>query len=142
MANQCPICSKFFDSKLGLKSHTGTSNSKSRQVHIRGKCDKKFCSQRAMEQHRDAPDHNTMFPCDVCKKPFGSKQAIAQHRKSESHTKILNRNQSTHHSAENPDNVSSGSWMRHNNPDTRSHTVRLPLPVVSLVQLDQFLPRY
>lgn len=32
--------------------------------------------------------------------------------------------------------------MRHNNPNTRSHTVRLPLPVVSLVQLDQFLPRY
>lgn len=62
-----------------------------------------------MEQHRDAPDHNTMFPCDVCKKPFGSKQAIAHHRKSESHKKVLNRNKSTHHSAENPDNVSSGS---------------------------------
>ncbi|KAF2123216.1 hypothetical protein BDV96DRAFT_481420 [Lophiotrema nucula] len=44
-----------------------------------------------MEQHRDAPSHDTMFSCDVCKRKFGSKQAVAQHKKSQSHARILAR---------------------------------------------------
>ncbi|KAF1828445.1 hypothetical protein BDW02DRAFT_652052 [Decorospora gaudefroyi] len=34
------------------------------------KCEQKFCSQKSMEQHRDALFYGAMFSCAVCKRPF------------------------------------------------------------------------
>lgn len=81
MANQCLICLKQLKSKAALKSHTGTDNPTLRKPHVCRKCDRPFCSQKAMESHRDSPAHIN-FSCDVCSKSFGSKQAIGAYQKS------------------------------------------------------------
>jgi hypothetical protein len=85
MANQCLICLKQLDSKAALKNHTGTADPTLRKPHACGKCDRSFCSQGAMEQHRDAPAHPT-FSYNVCNKSFGGKQAVADHKKSLRHS--------------------------------------------------------
>jgi hypothetical protein len=85
MENQCLICLKQLNSKAALKGHTGTDDPTLRKPHACGKCDKFFCSQTAMEQHRDGPAHPT-FSCNVCNKSFGSKQAVADHQKSLRHS--------------------------------------------------------
>jgi hypothetical protein len=84
MAKQCLICLKQFNSKAALKCHTGTADPTLRKPHVCRKCDRPFCSQRAMEQHRDSPSHTT-FSCDICKKTFGSKKAVADHQNSVRH---------------------------------------------------------
>jgi hypothetical protein len=84
MAFQCPICPKAFASRAALKKHTGTKYQNA-QPHKCYKCDKVFCSKLAMENHREAPSHLTMFGCDVCDRKFGAKHAVAQHKKSPPH---------------------------------------------------------
>ena len=84
MKYQCPLCPKKFTSRNMLRQHTGTNDAALRRAHLCTKCEQTFCSQRAMEQHRDAPTHDTMFTCDVCKRPFGSRQAVEQHNKKSS----------------------------------------------------------
>jgi hypothetical protein len=42
-----------------------------------------------MEQHRDAPSHDTMFTCAACNRTFGSQQALAQHESSFTHKIML-----------------------------------------------------
>ncbi|OAK96081.1 hypothetical protein IQ06DRAFT_309640 [Phaeosphaeriaceae sp. SRC1lsM3a] len=64
MANQCLICLKQLKSKAALKSHTGTDNPTLRKPHVCRKCDRPFCSQKAMESHRDSPAHIN-FSCDA-----------------------------------------------------------------------------
>ena len=91
MANQCPICSKQFVSKIALRNHTGTKDATLCRAHMCRKCEQKFCSEEAMVQHHDAPSHRVMFSCDVCKKPFASKQAMKQHKKSSLHARTLTR---------------------------------------------------
>lgn len=90
MANQCSICHKQLKSKAALKDQTDTANQKLRKAHVCRKCDRPFCSQKAMEAHRDSPDHIT-FSCHVCNKSFGSKQAIKAHQKSLRHTSAVQR---------------------------------------------------
>jgi hypothetical protein len=85
MLTKCPICPKQFPSKSGLKNHTGTADPNLRKPHVCRDCDKTFCSQKAMEQHRDTSVQETVFKCDVCRKGFKSKQAVAQHRRSSLH---------------------------------------------------------
>ncbi|KAF5844358.1 hypothetical protein GGP41_004480 [Bipolaris sorokiniana] len=91
MANQCPICSKQFVSKIALRNHTGTKDATLCRAHMCRKCEQKFCSEEAMVQHHDAPSHRVMFSCDVCKKPFASKQAMKQHKNSPVHMRMLAR---------------------------------------------------
>ncbi|EUC27489.1 hypothetical protein COCCADRAFT_31043 [Bipolaris zeicola 26-R-13] len=55
------------------------------------KCEQKFCSEKAMVQHHDAPSHLVMFSCNVCKRPFASKQAMKQHKRSPLHARTLTR---------------------------------------------------
>jgi MinD superfamily P-loop ATPase len=90
MANQCSICHKQLKSKAALRNHTDTTDPKLRKAHVCRKCDRPFCSQKAMESHRDSPYHIT-FSCDVCNKSFGSKQAIEAHQKSLRHTSAVKR---------------------------------------------------
>jgi transcription elongation factor Elf1 len=95
MATQCPLCSKQLPSSTALRNHTGTKDAALRRKHACPKCEHKFCSQGAMEQHRDAPTHSAMFSCNVCKKSFGSKKAIGDHKKSSLHARMLARANST-----------------------------------------------
>jgi hypothetical protein len=90
MANECLSCLKQFRSKNALKGHTGTADPKLRVSHVCRKCDRRFCSQRAMEQHRDSPNHPTTN-CGVCNRTFGSNQAVAGHKKSQSHKSMVAR---------------------------------------------------
>lgn len=91
MAHKCPVCPKQFASKVGLRMHTGTNDASLRHPHICHKCGSKFCSEKAMGQHSNAPSHKTMFSCDVCKRTFASRQAEAQHKDSPGHFKMLAR---------------------------------------------------
>ena len=88
MANQCPICFKPFKSKIALRDHTGTADPTLRKPHVCCKCDTPFCSQRAMEHHRDWPNHPT-FNCSVCNRPFESKRAVTDHQKSLKHDSMV-----------------------------------------------------
>jgi hypothetical protein len=88
MVKQCTICSKQFASKNTLKQHTGAKTAATREQYSCRKCDQSFCSQRAMEQHRDSATHDTMFECVPCKRIFGSKQGLAGHKASGTHLKV------------------------------------------------------
>jgi hypothetical protein len=90
MAKQCPTCLEHFKTKNALKCHTGTTDPSLRVPHMCPKCDRRFCSQRAMEQHRDSPNHPTTS-CEVCSRTFGSNQGVADHRGSRSHKSMVDR---------------------------------------------------
>ena len=89
MANQCLICLKQLKSKAALKGHTGTADPTLCKPYVCCRCDRPFCSQKVMEQHRDSPAHAT-FSCDVCNKTFRSKQAVTDHQKSARHNSMVN----------------------------------------------------
>lgn len=81
----CPICKKKFSNRNSLKAHTGTTRPGSASAHPCMLCDQQFCSARALQQHREAPAHDTMFSCNECQKPFRSKRALQQHQEAKEH---------------------------------------------------------
>ena len=96
MANQYTIYAKQFTDQTTLKNHTGSNTQSLCIPHGCPKCEQIFCSQRAMEDHRNTPTHRESFYCSVCKRPFGSKQALAQHTASSSiHARKLAKAKST-----------------------------------------------
>jgi hypothetical protein len=90
MTNQCLVCLRQLNSKAALKSHTGSANPTLCKPHVCRRSDRTFYSQKAMEQHRDSPDH-TIFSCDACNKSFGRKQAMRDHQKSLGHENTVRR---------------------------------------------------
>ncbi|KAF2034260.1 hypothetical protein EK21DRAFT_85695 [Setomelanomma holmii] len=87
MATQCPICSRHFASKTVRNQHTSTKKLSLAVPHTCRKCDLRFCSQLAMEMHRDASAHDTMFKCEPCNRTFGERRAVAGHEKGKTHHK-------------------------------------------------------
>ncbi|KAH7084185.1 hypothetical protein FB567DRAFT_528538 [Paraphoma chrysanthemicola] len=87
MPNPCPICAEPFRSKSALAQHTGTNKPSTATPHACPKCAQKFCSVKAMQSHRDAPAHASMFKCKQCPRTFGDRKAVAQHEGSKVHAR-------------------------------------------------------
>ncbi|PVI08028.1 hypothetical protein DM02DRAFT_510929 [Periconia macrospinosa] len=87
MTYVCNICTKRFNTRGGLKNHTGTNTTSARKPHPCDRCAQIFCSEQSLRSHQNAPSHATMFGCSLCNRKFGSKQAHRQHMGSESHAR-------------------------------------------------------
>lgn len=85
LKHPCPICKTKFPDHKALKVYTGTTSPGSASAHRCILCDRQFCSATALQQHQEAPAHDTMFNCNECKKPFRSKEALKQHQKAKEH---------------------------------------------------------
>src|ERR1700759_3422930 len=84
--HKCSTCSKTFPSRGALRSNIGTNELASATAHPCSLCGQRFCSATALQQHQDAPSHDTIFECNKCKRTFRSKQARAAHQKALGHT--------------------------------------------------------
>jgi hypothetical protein len=83
----CPTCMKRFPNRAALKAHTGTKSLGSATAHRCNLCDQRFCSATALQQHQEAPAHDTMFKCNECEKSFRGKEALKSHQKAKQHGK-------------------------------------------------------
>lgn len=81
LKHPCPICKTKFPDCKALKAHTGTKSLGSARAQQCNLCDQRFCSATALQQHQDAPAHDTMFTCNECKKSSRGKEARQNYQK-------------------------------------------------------------
>lgn len=81
----CPTCKKKFINRKALEAHAGTKSPGSARAHLCNLCDQRFCSAPALQQHQEAPAHDTMFKCNECPKSFRGKEARKDHQKAKKH---------------------------------------------------------
>jgi hypothetical protein len=75
MAVPCPVCSRSFTSEAALQAHTGTSDPTLRKAHVCTTCNRRLCSEQAVNQHQEF-----CFKCDGCKKMLSSEKTMAAHK--------------------------------------------------------------